>query len=137
MKKYDIRHLIPQAEPFVMIDNVIFVEENSLSTELHIRHDNVFCENNKFQEAGLIEMMAQTAACLTGIRNNASGKTIETGYIGMIKNLNVYQLPKCGSTIVSTIYEVKQIMNVVIIKGHVKHENNLIAESEYRIYLQP
>ena len=132
----DISTLIPQADPFIMIDHIVQIDENSISTELNIRPDHVLCENNRFQEAGLIEMMAQTAACLTGYRSKESNKEIRTGYIGMVKNLEIYRLPSCHSNIIATIIEKKQVLNIVIINGKIMQDDDLIAQAEYRIYLQ-
>ena len=61
-----IRSLIPQREPFVMIDKLLLYEENKVTGGLQVVKDNLFLLGAELQEPGLVEHMAQTVAIYTG-----------------------------------------------------------------------
>ena len=136
MNNYKIEELIPQREPFIMVDKLIGFEEKKFTSTLLIYPDNYFSRNNSFQEEGIIENIAQTAAAGAGYAFRVKEEDIKLGYIGAIKNVNIHSLPNVGSTITTTIELVGRVMNVDIVEGKVFDEkNNLIASSEMKIFI--
>jgi len=136
MKKFPIEELIPQRAPFVMVDRLIHFEKGKFTSELKIREDNFFIENERFQEAGLLENIAQTAAAGAGYSFKIEDEPIKLGYIGAMKNAVINQLPKVGMTITTEIKVINQVLNVDIVEGKVFDENhNLIASCEMKIFL--
>jgi len=127
---------IPQAAPFIMIDDLILAENEETQTSFYIKEDNLFVENGKFIEAGLIENMAQTAAAGMGYKANCENKLPQVGFIGQIKNLNINELPKVGQTLKTTMRIIHQVMNAFIVEGVVFCEGIKIAYAEYKIFLQ-
>ena len=51
--------LIPQRPPIVMVDSFCGIENDCSYSGLTITADNIFCQDGKFQEAGVIEHIAQ------------------------------------------------------------------------------
>jgi 3-hydroxymyristoyl/3-hydroxydecanoyl-(acyl carrier protein) dehydratase len=45
LEKIDIHELLPQQEPFVMVDTLTFFDEKETSTTFTIREDNIFVED--------------------------------------------------------------------------------------------
>ena len=58
----DIKSLIPQREPIIMIDKIVSHSDEKTSTSLTIKETNIFVEENIFQSSGLIEHIAQSSA---------------------------------------------------------------------------
>ena len=131
----ELHELIPQAEPMVMIDTLIFSDDKSTKTNFTINKKNIFCKNGKFFEAGLIENMAQTAAARAGYQAKINNTKIKIGFIGAIKNLKIYFLPKINQIIETEIVDKYKIGDVSIIDGKVSIGNNIIAECEMKIFL--
>ena len=90
----NILSLIPQAPPFVMIDELLVSSELSAKTGLTIREDNIFVQDNCFQEPGLLENIAQTAAARVGYDAKATNTPVPVGYIGAINDVKIFDLPK-------------------------------------------
>jgi predicted hotdog family 3-hydroxylacyl-ACP dehydratase len=132
----DILELIPQRPPFVMVSRLISAEGPSATSCLDIREDNIFVDNGKFQESGLIENIAQTAAAMNGYQAMASGKPVRIGYLGGIKNLRIFALPDVGRQLRTTVTEENNVMNASIIRGRILEGSRLIAECEMKIFLQ-
>ena len=66
-----ILNLIPQRPPIVMVDSFCGIEENCSYSGLTVTDDNIFCQEGKLQEAGLVEHIAPVPAF------NASGRTVD------------------------------------------------------------
>lgn len=128
---------IPQAAPFVMIDKLVLADENQTICQLTINDDNIFVdETDQFAEAGLIENMAQTAAAGTGFKAEANHTAPPVGFIGQIKNLEIARLPHVGDTIETTVTQLHQVMQAMIVLAEIKLNNETIAKGEYKIFLQ-
>ena len=65
----DVKALIPQKPPFIMIDRLVHFDEVFTRTEFKIVPDNIFVEGGKLLESGLVENIAQTCAARLGYIN--------------------------------------------------------------------
>jgi predicted hotdog family 3-hydroxylacyl-ACP dehydratase len=130
---FDILDLIPQRPPMKMIDALVSASEKSARGQLFIQESNLFSEKGVLAEPGMIEFIAQTAAAYTGYKNKTTDREVREGYIGAIKNLVIYELPKINSRIESEIVVENEIVGYTIITGRVYQDNRLLAECEMRI----
>ena len=132
----DIHELLPQQEPFVMVGELTHFDMEKTITETKVIDSNLFVEQNHFTSSGLIENIAQTCAARIGYVNKyILKKGIQLGFIGAIRNLNVYRLPKVGETIETTILTIEEIFGMTLVKATVKIENKVITEAEMKIAL--
>ena len=49
----DVRQLIPQKEPFVMVDKLLYCDETTTKTALTIKADNIFVDGGMLSRAGM------------------------------------------------------------------------------------
>ncbi|MBI3883441.1 MAG: 3-hydroxyacyl-ACP dehydratase [Sphingobacteriales bacterium] len=131
----NILSLIPQGPPFVMIDKLLYSDETSSRSQLEIRADNIFVKNNFFREPGLIENIAQTGAARAGYNSQKENKPVQVGYIGAIKNFEVFSLPKVGDIVETEIAILNQVFDVTLVSGKIKSNGTLIAQCEMKIFL--
>ena len=130
----DIRELLPQRPPFVMVDRLTEYSETQSSCSLTIRPDNVFCENGEFAAAGLIEHIAQTCAARLGYYNKYILKTgVRLGFIGEVKDLNIVRLPREGETLDTTIVVMQEIFDVTLVSAEVRVGTETIATTRLKI----
>lgn len=127
---------IPQAAPFEMIDDVVEVTETETRTRFTVREGHLFVDGGVFTEPGLIENMAQTAAAGTGWKAAQQQQPAPVGFIGAVKNFEVKALPAVGDTIVSAVTMLHQVMNAHIVQATVSLNQEVIAEAEFKIFLQ-
>jgi predicted hotdog family 3-hydroxylacyl-ACP dehydratase len=132
----DITDLIPQKAPFVMVGSLLFVDEKTARSNFFIDKDNVFARNNIFQEAGLMENIAQTAALRAGYRAAAENKAVSLGYIGAVKDLEIFSLPKVGDEIETEIGIEEQVFNMTIVSGKVWLKGELIATCKLNVFTE-
>ena len=123
----EVKLIIPQREPIIMIDEIVNHSDVKTTTSLTINKTNIFVEENIFQSSGLIENMAQSSAARMGIQTNKEGNKPLLGYIASIKNLIVNRLPEVGEKILTEIIIVNKINNIIVIKAEGKVDNIIIS----------
>jgi len=134
--KENIQSLIPQRPPFVMVDELIYSDEKSSGTSLLITDDNLFVVNGEFRETGLLENIAQTAAARAGHDALHENKPVKVGYIGAVKNFEVFALPGLHDVIETEIVTGNQVFDVTVIKGTVYCRSKVIASCEMKIFIK-
>lgn len=132
----NISSLIPQKPPFVMIDQLLHSDEMVTRSSFRVTPGNVFTINGRFAEAGLMENMAQTAAARAGYMAGLENKPVKIGYIGSVKNLEIFGLPEINDDIQTEIKIEDQVFNVSMISGRVSCNGKLIAQCEMKIFME-
>lgn len=126
---------IPQRAPFVMVDEILYCAETITRSKFLVKEDNIFVENGYFKEPGLIENIAQTAAARAGYIAQVENKPVLVGYIGAIKNLEIFFLPKTGDELITDIVIENQIFDVTLIAGKIICNDQLAAHCEMKIFI--
>ncbi len=103
-QEIDITKFLPHREPFLMVDNVLSIDDEHVSTSFTIKTDCIFNENGYFNEAGMTENAAQTCSSIVGKGyfqdDDVLGeRTKLIGFISAIKTLKVSRCPEVGTTI--------------------------------------
>ena len=131
----DIRSLIPQKPPFVMVDALLSCDEHITQTSFKIVADNVMMSDNEFTEGGLMENMAQTAAARAGYMAIQENKPVAVGYIGAVKNFEVFDLPRVNDELVTEVKIKDQVFDMTIVAATVKRNTTVIAQCEMNIFI--
>jgi predicted hotdog family 3-hydroxylacyl-ACP dehydratase len=131
----DILSLIPQRPPFVMVDELVYCDEFITQTIFKVANDNVLVANGEFMEAGLMENIAQTAAARAGHIAEIENKPVAVGYIGAVKNFEIFNLPKVNDELLTEVKIENQVFDVTIISGVVKCNGIVIAQCEMNIFI--
>jgi predicted hotdog family 3-hydroxylacyl-ACP dehydratase len=132
----NITSIIPQRQPFVMIDQLISCDETCSNTTFEIKAENILVYNGELTEAGIVENIAQTAAAGLGYVTQQSNAPILIGYIAAIKNLEIFALPKIGDILETNVTITNRVFDVTIIIGNVKCNYQPVAKCEMKIYLK-
>lgn len=119
-----------------MTDKLLYVDENIVRSSFLIKAENVLVKDNRFQEGGIMENIAQTAALRAGYLAVAEKKEVVNGYIGAIKDFEVFELPKSGDEIFTEVKIENQIFNVTVLSGKVWLNNVLIASCEMKVFME-
>jgi predicted hotdog family 3-hydroxylacyl-ACP dehydratase len=133
-RNIDVHELLPQQEPFVMIDTLVDVSETETITETNVSSSNLFVESDKFSACGLIENIAQTCAARIGYVNKyVLKKGIQLGFIGAIRNLQIYRLPPVGTTIITKVTIMEDVFGMTLATAVVSTNDIIWAEGEMKI----
>ena len=130
----DILELLPQHPPFVMIDKLLHCDFDVTRTSLYINDENIFCDNGRFSESGLIENIAQTCAARIGYINvYVDKKMIKLGFIGAIRNLEIFRLPKIGELLETKIVTMEEVFKMTLVNATITVGEEIIASCEMKI----
>jgi 3-hydroxymyristoyl/3-hydroxydecanoyl-(acyl carrier protein) dehydratase len=135
-EKTEIWQMIPQKPPMAMVDGLVAHDEVSTTSRLELNDQNIFCKNGYFQETGLIENMAQTAALRAGYTAHLNKLPPLVGYIGAIKKMKIYHLPEDTAVLQTKITVLTEVANATIVKGEVYSNLKMMAEGELSIFKQ-
>lgn len=126
--------LIPQRPPFIMVDTLYEYTDLTGTMGFAIPLDNILVEDGIFSEPGLIEHMAQSMSLHRGYQGFLEGlEKPKTGFIGVIKTLEIYELPKAGTRLKTTVEILHEILNVTSVAAKTEDETGkIVAVSEMK-----
>ena len=135
-ERIDVHTLLPQQEPFVMIDRLVYYDPVITVTTLEVRPDNIFADDGHLSVAGLNENIAQTCAARMGYISRSSGDRVKIGVIGTITNFSVTRTPLVGEVLTTTIEVKQEVFQVTLVHAAVQVGEEVIAETDLKIALQ-
>ena len=105
----DIKKFLPHRPPFLMVDHVLTIDDEHVSTSFTIKPDCIFNDNGVFNEAGMIENAAQTCSSIVGKsyfdEGDLEGKSAKLiGFISAIKKITINSCAEVGATITTKAY---------------------------------
>ena len=127
-----ILRLIPQRAPMVMVDKLLWADTETTRSGLRIKAENILTQNGYFSEAGLMENIAQTAALQVGYYYYTQNLPAPPGFIGAIKKVNIYSLPKVGEDIETEITVENEIFGITLISAQVWAGDELLADCKMK-----
>ena len=130
-----LKELIPQRPPFVMIDKLLSCDMVVTTTELEVREDNIFVADGRLTAEGLMENIAQTCAARMGYINLSNGEKVKIGVIGAVNSFDIFQTPKVGERIVTTIEVIEELFQITLVKAFVRCGDETIAQANMKIAL--
>lgn len=137
MESVDIKKLIPQREPILMVDSLLESDGRSAQTVLTIRPDNIFLdEEMRMEETGLMEHIAQSASALAGYKALSDGAVKPPiGYIGEIKKFRCHYRPKAGETLHTTVSLGVEVNGVTMLTAQTCAGDIVAAETQMKIFV--
>ncbi len=134
LSQIDVHTLLPQQEPFVMIDKLTHFSPTELVSELSVKVDNLFTHSGKLMSEGIIENIAQTCAARIGYINKyILGKDISIGFIGAVRNFQIKRLPKVDERLKTLVTIKEDVFGMTLASALVYVENEALAETEMKI----
>ena len=130
-----LNELLPQRPPFVMIDRLVSCDDVFAVTDLTVRKDNIFVEDERFTSSGLIENIAQTCAARIGYLNLNAGGTVKIGVIGAISNLDIIRTPKVGEKLETTIELISEVFQMTLVEAVIRINGEEIVRANMKIAL--
>jgi len=116
-----------------MVDTLLDFSENKVVSSFQIKADNLFVNNNRFLESGLIENMAQTVALHTGYDFFIKNEDPPVGYIGSLKRVDIIELPVLNDIITTKVDILHEFNGVTMVSVKVFNAaNKEIASSEMK-----
>lgn len=134
LNEIDVLTLLPQREPFVMIDHLTHCDQVRTTTTLEVREDNLFMEGDQLNPCAVVENIAQTCAARMGYLNKyVFREKVKLGFIGGIKNFCLQRPVVLGETLTTTIEVIEEVMQMILVNACVRVGDETIATAEMKI----
>lgn len=133
VQKEDILKLIPQRDPFVLIDGLMEHQEEFSITSFEIKSDHYLVENNRLSPSGVIENIAQSVAARAGYHYFKLNKPAPVGFIGAVSKFELNACPEVASEINTKITPISSFGPIQLVKGEVFLNDKIIASCELKI----
>ena len=137
LKGNEIKQLIPQREPFIMVDEIEATDGTHAVSALVVRSDNYFMlPDGTISETGVIEHIAQSCSALMGcLALDQHLTSPPVGLIGEVKHFECQRRPKAGEKVCTTIEFGFTFANVTIATGESRVDNEQIAKAQLKIFM--
>ncbi|MFC2176244.1 3-hydroxyacyl-ACP dehydratase [Bacteroidota bacterium] len=138
----DVTKFIPQRLPIVVVHGLLIHSAHSSTSVFDVEEGHLFVRDGKLLESGLMENIAQTTALRSGYHFSQVAQEQEgemeppIGFIGALKNFNIYSLPTVGSKLETTVTVLHEVMGMQVVEGRVTVGERLIADCEMKIFLK-
>ncbi|MCD8297978.1 MAG: beta-hydroxyacyl-ACP dehydratase [Prevotella sp.] len=135
----DIKDLLPQRDPILMVDALLSVNGEEAETSFTIRPGNFFlADDSRLEVTGLIENIAQSASAFAGYLAKLAGAVEPPiGYIGEVKNFRCHHRPQSGDELHTFIRLGAEVGGVTLLSGEIHVREEIIAETQMKISIQP
>lgn len=135
LRSIDVHTLLPQQEPFVMIDHLVVYNYNTTVTETTV-NAQLFVDGGKLSTAGMMEVIAQTCAARIGYYNKYILKHgIQIGVIAAVKNMKVDRHPIAGEQLTTTAHIIMDIGSMTLAEVGISVGGRSVATSQVKMAL--
>lgn len=130
----DVHNILPQQEPFVMIDKLVHFEMNTSTTETVVKAENIFVDNGRFSASGMMENIAQTCAARIGFYNKyILHNEVQIGFIGAISKYVINRLPEVGQMISTKVDILEEVFGMTLAHASIMCEGEEIVTAEVKL----
>lgn len=134
LRGIDIHTLLPQQEPFVMVERLVHYDAENTMTLTTICPDNIFAIDGVLSAEGLIENIAQTCAARIGYVNKyILRRGIQIGFIGSVRHFFVKRLPRIGEQVRTSVHIEQEVFGMTLATATVCVGEELLAQTEIKI----
>lgn len=136
IKGDDIKKLIPQRDPFMMVDEFERQNESSAISALTIARGNYFLlPDGMVSSTGLIEHIAQSCSALAASLK-ADADTAPIGMIVEVKNFCCHRRPQLGERLQTEVTFGFSFGNMTLAHGVTQIAGETVAEVDLKIFMQ-
>lgn len=134
LRTVDVHGILPQQEPFVMIDKLVHFEMNTSTTETMVKETNIFVDDGCFSASGMMENIAQTCAARIGFYNKyILHNEVQIGFIGAISKYMIHKLPKVGQMISTKVDILEEIFGMTLAQATITCDGEVIVTAEVKL----
>ena len=130
-----VDRLIPQVKPMKMIDELVWVGERAAKVRATITEDNPFVRGDgTLEESVYLELIAQTAAAVTGFETFGVSNAVADGFLVGAKELKIFGTARVGETLTISFLRHTKFEDFSILNGRVLRGDELLAQGDVTLW---
>ncbi len=139
------QELIPHRETMLLIGQLLSYDRKQGAGRISacLPPETIFCdcgvsdEDNFLEEVVLLEMMAQSYACLRGYEDRLAGCPPSLGFLVGVRHFVSYRRVEVGTELVIEVVTTIQLDDFFIAAAVVKSGAETVATAELKIWIPP
>lgn len=135
---------LPHAAPMLCIDTLISASATSAEADVLLSAGHILLHKGRMQEAGYVELAAQTAGAMKGFADKVLGLPAREGFLAAIQDFSVYGLATQGERLRITVSLQAEVSGISLIKaeifrssitGSAEQEGTLLASGKLKVFV--
>ncbi len=126
--------LIPHRSPFLLIDAAEGFDGEWFNCRFEIRAGGTFVQGEEFDECGLVEHIAQTAASRAGALRLMGMLDATLGYIASVDGVHFARRAQVGELLRSRVREIQQLGNLSLVEVEVRVNGGFLASGRMKFF---
>ena len=127
--------LVPHKLPMRLIDSLDRIAERIADVTVKVGNEMPFVgENGRLDESAFLEMMAQAAATMQGIKSVGKQVPAEKGFLVGCKKLKVFKPSFAGDVLKVSVYKIAKYNEFGILEGTISRGEDVLATGEFKIW---
>jgi len=139
------RELIPHRETMLLVGHLLSYDRKQGSGRISacLSPETIFCDcgvdgtDNFLEEVVVLEMMAQSYACLRGYEDRLAGCPPSLGFLVGVRHFTSHRRVKVGTELTIEVATTIQIDDFFIAAAVVKFGSEEVAAAELKIWVPP
>ena len=138
-KETDIRALIPQRAPIVMVDRLLRATDDEAEACFTVCSGNFFLDDEGcLAETGVLEHIAQSASAFVGWRAVQAGATRPPlGFIGEVKKFHCHRRPCVGDELHTVVTIQTEFDGILVVSAEVRADGQPVADTQMKVSIHP
>ncbi len=132
MNYIDVTTLIPQKEPYIMVEYITDISPDDVTTLYKIKENSPFVRDDKMQAAGLVENIAQSCAAHIGYY---SPDGIRIGLVGAVPSLEIIKAPRVDDILETTVKFTARAFQMSMAEAKIRCAGTLMAKGTIKLSL--
>jgi len=132
----DIKSLIPHGHPFVMVDNIVDITQNSIVTEKTFQNNDYGTRDNFVLEGILIEAAAQTVAVKHGFDNLSFDKKPGRGMLVSVGKLDFFSRARTKIPLKILAEKQTEVGKFTILTIFISQDNSPVARGTLQLFME-
>ena len=106
VSEIDIHELLPQQEPFVLVDGIAHFDVRQIVTTMKVRAGKPFVEDGRLTMLGMLE--------------NILRKDVRPGMIASVKSMEALAMPGVGTQIETTVTVKDEVFDMLLLTAEIR-----------------
>lgn len=138
-KDVDIRALIPQRPPILMVDRLVRVDGDEAEACFTVCPGNMFLDDEGcLAETGVLEHIAQSASAFAGWRAlDAEAGQPPVGFIGEVKKFHCHRRPRVGDELHTVVSIQTEFDGILVVAAEARAGGQPVADTQLKVSVRP
>jgi predicted hotdog family 3-hydroxylacyl-ACP dehydratase len=134
----DVLTLLPHRPPMVLVDSLVSVDVDACVTRTTCRmsQDSPLAVDGRVPRMLVLEMLAQSAACLKGYIELMKGLPVRPAYLVRVDDLNIAERPRAGQRVDVEAWQQRSLGDYFVYESRATLDGRPVASGTMRFVVE-